>query len=172
MRVGPKCINSALMTFLQQMTEWLGPRRLFWAMRFYPPYLGAGIRVRNIDPSLRFIEVEMPLRPWTRNYVGTQFGGSLYSMCDPFFMLLVMMRLGPAYIVWDKSAQIDFLKPGRGAVRARFDVSEDQLKRIKDGVEREGKVNPVFEVTVADLEGIPIARVTKTLSVRRRNRES
>jgi len=62
-RVGPKCINSALMTFLQQMTEWLGPRRLFWAMRFYPPYLGAGIRVRNIDPSLRYIEVEMPLRP-------------------------------------------------------------------------------------------------------------
>src|SRR5258708_7620147 len=61
-RVGPKCINSALMTFLQQMTEWLGPRRLFWAMRFYPPYLGAGIRVRNIDPSLRYIEVEMPLR--------------------------------------------------------------------------------------------------------------
>ncbi len=160
------------MTFMQQMAEWLGPRRLLWAMRFYPPYLGAGIRVRNIDPSLRFIEVEMPLRPWTRNYVGTQFGGSLYSMCDPFFMLLVMMRLGPAYIVWDKSAQIDFLKPGRGAVRARFDVSEDQLKRIKDGVEREGKVNPVFEVTVADLEGIPIARVTKTLSVRRWNRES
>jgi hypothetical protein len=92
-------------------------------------------------------------------------------MCDPFFMLLVMMRLGPAYMVWDKSAQIDFLKPGRGEVRARFEVSDDQLERIKDAVQREGKVNPVFEVTVTDLEGLPIARVTKTLSVRKRNRE-
>jgi acyl-coenzyme A thioesterase PaaI-like protein len=162
---------SAQMTFLQRMAQWLGPRRLLWVMRFYPPYLGAGIRVRNIDPSLRSIEVVLPLRPWTRNFVGTQFGGSLYSMCDPFFMLLVMMRLGPEYTVWDKSARIDFLKPGMSAVRARFEVSDDQLQRIKDGVERQGKVNPVFEVTVTDFEGEPIARVTKTLSVRKRNRD-
>lgn len=162
----------ARMTFLQRVAEWVGPRRLLWAMRFYPPYFGAGIRTRNIDRSLRSIEVEMPLRPWTRNYVGTQFGGSLYSMCDPFFMLLVMMRLGPEYIVWDKSGQIDFLKPGRGPVRARFEITDEQLAQIKDGVKREGKVNPVFEVTVTDLEGTPIARVTKTLSVRKRNRET
>jgi len=160
------------MTFFQRMAERVGPRRLLWALRFYPPYLGAGIRTRNIDPSLRFMEVEMPLRPWTQNYVGTQFGGSLYSMCDPFFMLLVMMRLGPQYIVWDKSAQIDFLKPGRGAVRARFEVTDEQLDRIKADVEREGKVNPVFEVTVADMEGTPVARITKTLSVRKRTRTS
>lgn len=93
-------------------------------------------------------------------------------MCDPFFMLLVMLRLGPDYVVWDKSAQIDFLKPGRGAVRARFEVTDDQLARIRDGVEREGKINPLFEVTVTDLKGNPIARVSKTLSVRKRSRVS
>jgi hypothetical protein len=59
-----------------------------------------------------------------------------------------------------------------GAVRARFEISNDQLERIKDGVERQGKVNPVFEVTVTDFEGVPIARVTKTLSVRKRNRDN
>src|SRR5229473_894926 len=160
------------MSFLQRVAGWFGNDRFLKLMRFYPPYLGAGVSVTDVAADLTVLDVAMNLSAWNRNFVGTQFGGSLYSMCDPFFMLMLMMRLGPAYIVWDKSAQIDFLKPGRGAVRARFDVSEDQLKRIKDGVEREGKVNPVFEVTVADLEGIPIARVTKTLSVRRRNRES
>src|SRR5262249_57996171 len=109
---------SARMTFLQRVSEWIGPHRMLWALRFYPPYLGEGIRPRCIDPSLRVVEIDMPLRPWTRNYVGTQFGGSLYSMADPFFMLMLMMRLGPSYVVWDKSARIDFLKPARSAVRA------------------------------------------------------
>jgi hypothetical protein len=83
-------------------------------------------------------------------------------------MLLMIMRLGREYVVWDKSAKIDFLKPGRGLVRARFEISDEELQRIKEEVEREGKVNPTFEVTVVDSEGTPIARVSKVLSVRKR----
>jgi len=64
----------------------------------------AGIRVRRISADFQTIDVEMPLRFWNRNYVGTHFGGSLYSMCDPFFMVMLMENLGPDYIVWDKAA--------------------------------------------------------------------
>ena len=38
----------------------------------------------------------MRLTRWNRNLVGTQFGGSLYFMCDRFFVIMLMMRLGPA----------------------------------------------------------------------------
>ena len=58
------------------------------------------------------IEVHMPLRFWNKNYVGTHFGGSLYTMCDPFFMLILVNNLGSGYIVWDKAATIRFKKPG------------------------------------------------------------
>ena len=100
--------------------------------------------------------------------MGTHFGGSLYAMCDPFYMLMVMQNLGPGYVVWDKSATVDFLKPGRGRVRARFTLSDEQLARIREEVERTGKAHPRFEVTVWDETGEAVARVGKLLSVRKR----
>lgn len=90
-------------------------RFLRWALNFYPPYLGAGVRVRHISADLRLVRVKMVLRWYNRNYVGTQFGGSLYSMVDPFFVLMLMENLGPDYIVWDKAANIEFVSPGGGA---------------------------------------------------------
>lgn len=63
-------------------------------LNFYPPYLGAGVRVDEIDYNKGVIQVSMPLTWYNKNVVGTQFGGSLYSMTDPFFMVLLMQRLG------------------------------------------------------------------------------
>ena len=67
--------------------------------------------------------VEMPLRWYNKNYVGVHFGGSLYSMVDPFHMLLVMNQLGPEeYVVWDIEANIHYVSPGTGTVTAHFEV--------------------------------------------------
>ena len=111
------------MTLLQRIAARVGNDRFLKLMRFYPPYLGAGVSVTHVAADLTVVEVEMRLSAWNRNFVGTQFGGSLYSMCDPFFMLMLMMQLGDTYSIWDKSASIDFLKPGRGTVKARFEIS-------------------------------------------------
>lgn len=50
----------------------------------YPPFLGAGIRV-NIARDVKTVDVTLGMHFWNRNYVKTHFGGSIYSMCDPFF---------------------------------------------------------------------------------------
>jgi hypothetical protein len=114
------------------------------------------------------IEVELALRAWNRNCVGTQFGGSIYSMCDPFYMLMVMENLGREYIVWDRSATIEFKRPGRGRVRARFELTEDVLAKIREDVAREGRSHPRFTVHVLDDGGTEVARIYKVLSVRRK----
>jgi acyl-coenzyme A thioesterase PaaI-like protein len=136
-------------------------------MRLYPPYLGAGVRVTHVESDLSRIDVELRLTRWNRNYVGTQFGGSLYSMCDPFFMIMLMTRLGSDYVVWDQSATIEFLRPGRGTVSARFELEETRVAEVRRRADEGEKVLPRFEVTVRDAEGQPIARVEKTLYVRR-----
>ena len=64
----------------------------------YPPLLGAGIRITRIRPDWKEVDVEMRLRWWNANYVGTQYGGSLYSMTDPFFMVMLINILGHDYI--------------------------------------------------------------------------
>ena len=106
-------------------------RWLRWALNLYPPYLGAGIRVRHIGADWRLVRVKLGLSWYNRNYVGTQFGGSLYAMTDPFFMLMLLENLGADYIVWDKAASIDFVAPGRGPVYAEFRLDDAVLDGLR-----------------------------------------
>jgi acyl-coenzyme A thioesterase PaaI-like protein len=139
---------------------------LLRVMNFYPPFLGAGIRVRRVDP--RTFTVRMKLSFLNRNYVGTHFGGSLYAMCDPFFMLILIPALGPDYVVWDKEATIRFRRPGRGTVRASFHIPKERIEEIRRAADAAEKVEPVFHAEVVDGNGNVVAEVEKTVHVRRR----
>lgn len=143
-------------------------KRLQRFIRFYPPYLGAGVKVDSISEDFQTIEVSMRLRFWNKNYVGSHFGGSLYAMCDPFFVLILIHQLGPDYIVWDKAAAIRFRRPGKGTVKARFHIPADTIADIRAHADREGKVEPQFQVSVTDAEGNVIAEVDKLLYVRKK----
>ncbi|MFI8481949.1 DUF4442 domain-containing protein [Pseudomonas sp. NPDC078700] len=141
-------------------------RFLRWALNFYPPYLGAGIRVRAIGADFKHVQVKMGLGWYNRNYVGTQFGGSLYSMTDPFYMLMLMENLGREYIVWDKAANIDFIAPGKGPVFAEFSIDDGLLEDIRARTASGDKYLPVLQVEVRDGAGTLVAKVDKTLYVR------
>lgn len=143
-------------------------RLLRWAMNLYPPYLGAGIKVRQISADFREIQVSMGLKWYNRNYVRTQFGGSLYSMTDPFYMLMLMHNLGRDYIVWDKASSIDFVSPGRGTVHAEFKIDEAMLDTIRANTATGEKYLPKYHATVRDEQGTVVARVEKTLYIRRK----
>jgi hypothetical protein len=144
-------------------------RRTFKLLHVYPPFLGAGIRIRRISPDLREIDVEMKLRWWNSNYVGTHYGGSLYSMTDPFYMLMLIDNLGRDYIVWDKAAFIRFRKPGRGKVRAAFRLTQQQLDELRAQADAQGKIEPKFVVRVVDEQGEVVAEVEKLIHIRRKD---
>jgi hypothetical protein len=110
----------------------------------------------------------MKLRFWNRNYVGTHFGGSLYSMTDPFYVLMLIENLGREYIVWDKSAAIRFKKPGRGKMLAAFRLSDEQIEDIRQALRTQEKVEPEFMVEVKDESGAVVAEVQKVLHIRKR----
>lgn len=139
------------------------------AVNLWPPFLGAGIRVQHIAPDMKSIDVEMKLRWWNANYVGTHFGGSLFAMTDAFYMLMLMANLGRDYIVWDKAATIRYRKPGKGTVRAEFRLTDAQLDDIREKLKTLPKYEPVFKVEVKDEQGTVIADVEKLLHVRRKD---
>lgn len=139
------------------------------AVNLWPPFLGAGIRVQHIAPDMKSIDVEMKLRWWNANYVGTHFGGSLFAMTDAFYMLMLMANLGRDYIVWDKAATIRYRKPGKGTVRAEFRLTDAQLDDIREKLKTLPKYEPVFKVEVKDEQGTVIAEVEKLLHVRRKD---
>jgi len=126
-----------------------------------------GIRVKHIAPNMKAVDVEMKLRFWNANYVGTHFGGSLFAMTDPFYMLMLMANLGPEYIVWDKAATIRYKKPGKGIVRAEFRLSDGQIDDIRVKLKTLPKYEPVFSVEVKDRAGVVIAEIEKVIYVRK-----
>ena len=82
-------------------------RLMMRLVNFYPPLLGMGIRITYVDAHT--IRSRLGLHWFNRNLFGTQFGGALYAMCDPFFVFILLNNLGAGYIVWDKAASIQFL---------------------------------------------------------------
>lgn len=158
---------------LRRLVEWMRPVvgvRALRLLNLYPPYVGAHVRIGPVAADLTWIEVEMKLRAWNQNYFGTHFGGSLYSMCDPFFALILTEYLGAAYVVWDKVGSIRFLRPGRGTVRARFEIPRERLERIRQDVDERGKLEVELGTEIRDAAGERVARVTKVLSIERRGR--
>lgn len=144
------------------------PGLMRFILNVYPPYLGASIHVNRIAADWKTLDVSMKLRWYNQNAVGTHFGGSLYSMVDPHLMLMHMQILGKNYIVWDKAAQIEFLRPGKGKVTARFHITDMDLERIFDGLKTKKKVEPQYKIEVVDQSFEIVAKVTKILYVRRK----
>lgn len=146
----------------------MNPKLLQHGMNLWPPFVGAGIKVEHIGKDYKTARVRLRLGLTNRNIVGVHFGGSLFAMTDPFFMILVQHQLGKDYVVWDQAAKIEFLKPGKGVVRAEFEISDAQIKDVMDASANGQKVLRDFSVDIKDVGGDVVARVVKTLYIRKK----
>ena len=144
----------------QSLLKLVGFRR--W-INLWPPLLGAGIRVTHHSNDLRIFDVELRLNFLNRNYVGTHFGGSLFAMTDPFYMIALKHALGTGYVVWDKSASIRFRRPGVTNVRAHFHLTDQRLSEIRTALERDGVCDAAFQVEILDPSGEVISRVERVI---------
>lgn len=135
-------------------------------MNLWPPFLFNSIRVQYVSEDWSELRVVLRLRPWNRNYVRTQFGGNLFAMTDPFWMLLAMHQLGNDYFVWDKAGAIDFVAPGREDVYAHFKLEPSVVDELRTAAAGGEKVLRWFDVDVVTQSGEVVARVRKQLYVR------
>jgi len=139
-----------------------------WSFYFFACYRGTGARVRYVAPDWSEIRLDLPLSWRTRNYVGTIFGGSMYAAVDPIYMLMLIRRLGPEFVVWDKAATIQFKKPGRQTLHARFVVNDEELAAIRTALESQRSVDRTYIVELVDGSGTICATVEKLIYVRKR----
>ena len=150
------------------MPESLRTRLARHLFNLFPAYLATGGRLTYVSEDWCEVRIRIPLNWRTRNYVGTIFGGSMYSAADPVYMLMLIKALGPDYIVWDKSASIRFRRPGRTTLHARFTLAPGELDTIRDLLTRERSVDRVYTVELTDAGGVVHAVVEKTLHIRRK----
>ena len=143
-------------------------RRLRWLMNIWPPFLFSGIRVLDIAEDWRSARIVLRRRWYNANYVGTHFGGSLFAMTDPYWMIMIMQCLGRDYIVWDKAAEIEFIAPGKEDVFAEFHLDDAVLDEIRSATAAGEKYLRWLPVEVKTASGELIARVSKQIYVRRK----
>jgi len=120
-----------LAQFLRKNARAMPVKLLMFIGNLWAPFRGAGIKIVKVSDDYRLMEVEMKLKWSNKNYVGTHFGGSMYAMTDPFYMMMLINILGPQYVVWDKAAKIEFKKLGKGTIRVRFELGEEEILAIK-----------------------------------------
>jgi acyl-coenzyme A thioesterase PaaI-like protein len=145
------------------------PKKLLFALwRFWPPFLGAGISIQVLSEDLMHTRAHLKLRWWNKNYVGTQYGGSLFSMTDAIYMVMLMQNLGSGYIVWDKAASIRYLRPGKTHVTADYKLTPEILDSIRRNLETQPTMDWNAKVEVKDQTGQIIAEVDKVLYIRKK----
>lgn len=137
-------------------------------INLWPPFLCSGIQVRRFSDDYREVEVVLKQHWYNRNYVGVHFGGSLFAMTDGLHMIMLIRILGHDYYVWDQRASIEYLKPGRGTVKAWFRLDDAALATIRENTAGGEKYLPEFDVEITNAGGAVVARVQKTLYVRRK----
>jgi hypothetical protein len=141
---------------------------LFRLWNFWPPFLGAGIKIEHVSNDMLKLRIRLKKRFWNRNLVGTAYGGSIYSMVDPFYMAMLLNHLKKEFIIWDKSSNVRFRKPGTTDLLADFELTHKDLEDIRTRMQTEERFDWERMVHVKDTEGNTIAEVNKVIHIRRK----
>ncbi len=168
MNLLPKNLETLRRKTKKNIMPLLSPHLLKLRINTYAPYVGAGIKVEHVNLDHGLCVVSMALNNLNKNIVGTQFGGSLYSMVDPFYMTMLMHQLGSSYVVWDKSSHIEFVAPGKTRVTARIKIPNNEIAVIRELAENGEAVFRDYKTDIVDEQQKIIATVTKTVYIRLR----
>lgn len=144
------------------------PNIVKYALNSWPPFWGAGIKIESISADFRQAKMRLKLRWWNKHANRTQYGGSIFSLTDPVYSLMLMGILGEQYYVWDKQASINFIKPGNSDLFAEFIITDEQLNSILKMTATGDKCFPEFIIHVKNAKGDVVSEVQRKLYVRKK----
>lgn len=137
-----------------------------YGMSNSPMYRRTVGKILYVSDDLYEIRIKIPLNYKNSNYVGTIFGGSLFSATDPFYMTQILSILGDEYVVWDKESTIKFKRPAKETVFARFQITKEEIEQIKTDVATKNEVDIVKKLDITNKDGsVIIAEVYKTMYI-------
>ncbi|MEM6700977.1 MAG: DUF4442 domain-containing protein [Bacteroidota bacterium] len=132
-------------------SKYISKSNLFkYGFNWSPMYRRSTAKIIEVSEDLLKIRVKLPISYKNRNYVGSIFGGSLFSAVDPIPMVQLINLLGEDYVVWDKSAQVFFKRPAREHLYAEFNYTLEELEEIKNSVAQENEIEIVKTTLLKD----------------------
>lgn len=125
-------------------------------MRIYPPMLFQRIWVKKIHKGFTGVDVKINRSFFTTNLGNSIFGGTIFSATDPFYALLfgqLMQRKGFKITVWLKSAEIQYLKPGRSDLNYTIVVDDGMIADAENALRIDGKFVRTYPIDIFDTSG-------------------
>ena len=83
---------------------------------------------------------------------------------------MLIQRLGTDYVVWDRQSEIEYLRPGRGTVRATLAITPEDVASLRQEALGGARVLRDCSAELRDAEGELVARVKQQLYVRLKKR--
>ncbi|MDO5978764.1 DUF4442 domain-containing protein [Flavivirga spongiicola] len=136
-----------------------------YGFNWSPMYRRTTGKIIEVSSNLSYVKITIPLSIKNKNYVGSIFGGSLFSATDPIYMIQLLNILGDDYVVWDKDATIKYKRPAKENVYAEFSFSSQEIENIKTQVAENGEFNLTKMANITNKENVVFAEVVKTIYV-------
>lgn len=73
-----------------------------YGFNWSPMYRRTTGRVIEVSEDGYYVKIKIPLSLKNKNYMGSIFGGSLFSATDPIYMIQLINILKDDYVVWEK----------------------------------------------------------------------
>ena len=159
------CIATHQIIYTLIMIESLKSRLTRILFNYFPIFWSTGAKITYLAADFKEVHIKLPLSWRTRNYVGTIFGGSMFSATDVLYFLLVVKNIGEDYIVWDKASSIRFKKPGKGTLYTKAVISDEEIEIIKTELRNIDKIDRVYYLDLIDEAGDICASVEKTIHI-------
>ena len=140
-----------------------------YGFNWSPMYKRSTGKVIEVSDDLLYVKIKIPLSIKNRNFVGSIFGGSLFSATDPLYMIQLIKILGDDYVVWDKDATIRYRRPAKETVYTEFIFTKLEIKNIKKEISKNGEFNLIKKPNIVNKDGVVIAELNKTIYVADKN---
>ena len=147
------------------MPESLKTRTMRLGFNFLPAYRRTGARITYIADDIREVRLKLPFNWKTRNYIGTTFGGSVFSSVDGVHLVMLIKALGRGYTVWDKSATIHYKKPTKTALYANIVLDEEEIETIREELKDKDNTERFYCIYLTDKDGVVHATVERVLYI-------
>lgn len=143
---------------------------LKWLLRFYPPLFFQRIWVQAFTPDFRGVDVKIARSIFNINYNKSIFGGTIYSAVDPFLPVLffqIFSKMGYKVTVWQKGADIDFIKPAYTNLYFSIAIDEACIEEAKEMINKGEKFIKSFPVELKNKDGEVCAVMNSIVYVRK-----
>ena len=134
-------------------------------LNLYLPFRMSGARVVSVSSDEHDVKVKLPLNIFTRNHVGTTFGGSIYSAVDGIFGILLFRHLSPDHLAVLKSCSIRYRRPGRGKLFATISIPKDDFDSIKKELKSKSSTERSFKFDIVDEDNVICAEFSPTIHI-------